>query len=387
MVVYICTQIRKVQMATGKFTFYPTSLTTDARLLSSYRLYYDGSAMIAVNGEIVAQGSQFSLEDVEVVTATIDIDEVRAYRFAPSRGLQATMAPEYRRIQTHESFPDFTLSEGDDFQVDLAPSPPIELRIHKPEEEIALVTGAYLWHYLRRCGAAGYLVPLSGGIDSCATAVAVFSMCRLVIEACKAGNGTVIADVKRIAKYSKDLPKTPQELCNQIFHTVYMGMKKQSSKETRGRAKELSEAIGSYHINTDIDDIYNAQRNLITSTLNFEPHFKVQGGTVAENITLQNIQARSRMVTAYSFAQILPTARKRPGGGSLLVLGSANCGEALRGYLTKYDCSSADINPIGSIDKADLKRFIAWAERNFNLPCLSKFLTAVPTAELEVSHS
>ena len=32
------------------------------------------------------------------------------------------------------------------------------------------------------------------------------------------------------------------------------------------------------------------------------------------------------MVTAYEFAQILPTTRGRPGGGSLLVLGSANVG-------------------------------------------------------------
>lgn len=89
------------------------------------------------------------------------------------------------------------------------------------------------------------------------------------------------------------------------------------------------------------------------------------------------------MVTAYQYAQILPLARNRPGGGSLLVLGSANVGESLRGYLTKYDCSSADINPIGSIDKSDLKRFISWAETNFSLPCLHSFLTAVPTAELE----
>ncbi len=33
------------------------------------RLYYDGCATIIVNGDIVAQGSQFSLEDVEVVVA------------------------------------------------------------------------------------------------------------------------------------------------------------------------------------------------------------------------------------------------------------------------------------------------------------------------------
>ena len=33
---------------------------------------------------------------------------------------------------------------------------------------------------------------------------------------------------------------------------------------------------------------------------------------------------------------------------SLIALpGSANVDEALRGYYTKYDCSAADINPIG----------------------------------------
>ena len=43
--------------------------------------------------------------------------------------------------------------------------------------------------------------------------------------------------------------------------------------------------------------------------------------------------------------------------GSLLVLGSANVDESLRGYMTKYDCSSADINPIGGISKKDLRSF------------------------------
>jgi len=35
--------------------------------------------------------------------------------------------------------------------------------------------------------------------------------------------------------------------------------------------------------------------------------------------------------------------------------------EAIRGYFTKYDCSAADLNPIGAICKGDLKRFLAWA--------------------------
>jgi hypothetical protein len=45
--------------------------------------------------------------------------------------------------------------------------------------------------------------------------------------------------------------------------------------------------------------------------------------------------------------QLRPWTRKRT--GFLLVLGSANVDEGLRGYLTKYDCSAADINPIGEL--------------------------------------
>lgn len=62
---------------------------------------------------------------------------------------------------------------------------------------------------------------------------------------------------------------------------------------------------------------------------------------------------------------------------------ATDCVSALRGYMTKYDCSSADVNPIGSIDKAALKGFIEWAKVNFEIPCLEDFLTATPTAELE----
>jgi NAD+ synthase (glutamine-hydrolysing) len=46
------------------------------------RLYFDGCACALVNGKLVAQGSQFSMKEVEVVTATVDLDEVSSYRGA-----------------------------------------------------------------------------------------------------------------------------------------------------------------------------------------------------------------------------------------------------------------------------------------------------------------
>jgi NAD+ synthase (glutamine-hydrolysing) len=87
------------------------------------------------------------------------------------------------------------------------------------------------------------------------------------------------------------------------------------------------------------------------------------------------------MVLAYLFAQLLPWVRGRPGG--LLVLGSSNVDEALRGYFTKYDCSSSDIAPIGGISKTDLRGFLQHARDKFQMTVLDEFLEATPTAELE----
>ncbi|KAJ5750721.1 hypothetical protein N7533_007749 [Penicillium manginii] len=343
------------------------------------RLYYDGSAMIFVNGDIVGQSSQFGLNEVEVVVATVDLEAVRSYRFAPSRGMQAVAAPEYKRIEV-----DFSLSHEnldlDEMHSATARRPP---HYHIPEEEIAYGPACWLWDYLRRSKAAGFFIPLSGGIDSCATATLVYSMCRQVIKAMKEGNEVVIADVKRIAAYSDKLPETAEELCNQVLCTSFLGMKNQSSKETRERAQALADRIGAYHTDTNIDDVFQSTKNILTKATGFEPKFKVHGGSTTQNLALQNIQARSRMVISYYLAQELCEVRGRPGGGSLLVLGSSNVDECLRGYLTKYDCSSADINPIGSISKVDLKRFIAWASEDFNMPILKDFIEATPTAELE----
>ena len=357
--------------------------------------------MVICNGEVLACGSQFSLNDVEVVTATVDLEEVRSFRSSSSRGMQAQQAQTVSRIEL-----DVRLSkrvEDPDYPI-MGASEPIDLKYLAPEEEIARGAACWLWDYLRRSRAAGFFIvshfyhlylcsntnfkihqPLSGGIDSCATSVIVYSMCRLVVSAIHDGNEQVMLDAKRIAGKADDphwLPASPEQFTNLIFCTTYMGSKN-SSADTRQRARELAHDIGAYHINIDIDTVTTAIVNIFHAWSNWMPRFKSSGGSDAENLALQNIQARCRMVLAYLWAQLLPTFRSRKGGGSLLVLGSANVDEALRGYFTKYDCSSADICPIGAISKRDLRAFIAWARTEFSLPVLSSFLTAVPTAELE----
>lgn len=43
---------------------------------------------------------------------------------------------------------------------------------------------------------------------------------------------------------------------------------------------------------------------------------------------------------------------------------------SLLGYLTKYDCSSADVNPIGGVSKTDLRVFIQLCVERFQLSAL-----------------
>ena len=50
--------------------------------------------------------------------------------------------------------------------------------------------------------------------------------------------------------------------------------------------------------------------------------------------------------------------------------------------MTKYDCSSADLNPIGAVSKEDLKRLLRWAGEAYDYPALLDIVQAPPTAEL-----
>jgi len=337
------------------------------------RVYYDGSSMIFKNGDLISQGDQFSLDEIDIVMATINLDDIKTHRRNPNFGIQAGSSQTYTKIEV-----DFSVCLLDSFLA--AETQIMEPRIHTPEEEIALGPACWLWDYLRRSGCSGFFLPLSGGIDSSSTACIVASMCRLVCKSVNRGNIQTLTDIQNIVKDNQYIPKDPEELCNRIFVTCYMGTEN-SSQDTKERSQNLARDIGSYHLGIVIDTAIKAMISIFVSVTHKVPRFKTHGGTQTENLALQNIQARTRMVISYLFAQL--TMWSRGNAGSLLVLGSANVDESLLGYMTKYDCSSADLNPIGGISKSDLKKFVFYCVEKFNFTSLIGILGAQPTAELE----
>mmetsp|Transcript_32216 Transcript_32216/g.74173 ORF Transcript_32216/g.74173 Transcript_32216/m.74173 type:complete len:445 (-) Transcript_32216:1410-2744(-) len=156
------------------------------------RLYYDGSAVIVCNGELLAQASQFSVSDVEVVAATIDLDDVRSYRASiPSFGIQAARVTEDSSRSCIVCQDYFVGQFGrpspqsrqclDGALPDFVPSKPVQLMVHTEEEECCLGPACWMWDYLRRSGASGFFLPLSGESIS---SVGIFVMSRCFKPGC-----------------------------------------------------------------------------------------------------------------------------------------------------------------------------------------------------------
>ena len=336
-------------------------------------MFYDGAACICVNGDFVAQGKQFDVSEVQVVTAVVDLAQVKARRMLnKGRADQATLISHFPEVNVPMYVSRFTYPNK-------IPSQPSGLKLYSCEEQIGFGAALWLWDYLRRSGAQGFFLPLSGGSDSAAVATIVAIMCFKVFETISQGKDNVLDDLRKIAKDKEFTPKTKEEIVNRLFHTCYMGTKN-SSSETKDRAKQVAMEIGCSHYESTIDEMVKGIEETFESITAFHPKFTKMGGSYQEDLALQNIQARSRMILSYMLSSLIPSIKK--GSGFLLVLGSANNDEALRGYYTKYDCSSADVNPIGDLNKQHIRNFLVWAAQEFNYPVLIKVKEATPTAEL-----
>lgn len=398
------------------------------------RLYYDGSSLVCCNGELCgtitgssgvrtgadcgcvgsAQGSQFSLRDVEVVISCVDLDDVTRYRqamhsFQEQAANAATTSAAggvggdaYPVIDlTHfrlctEAADRTVLMPAVSAQTEVVCDVNVKFVTSQPEEECLFGPACWLWDYLRRSGANGFMLPLSGGADSAAVATIVYTMCAMAVKECAAGNAQVRRDTERLLGRTlseQDVAKlTAKTLCNSVLHTVYIGTDN-SSRLTASRAERLASDISSYHTQCNINTIVDAIIGVFNSVFPLhKPAYKVHGGSHTQDLALQNIQARTRMVVSYLFAQLLPWVRSATSPsplsassntGFLLVLGSSNVDEGLRGYMTKYDCSSADINPIGSISKVDLKKMLIFASKLYSSATLNEIATAAPSAELQ----
>ncbi|RLF00009.1 MAG: NAD(+) synthetase [Thermoprotei archaeon] len=157
----------------------------------------------------------------------------------------------------------------------------------------------FLSEYLETSGARGYVVGLSGGVDSSTAAT-------LAVKA--------VGSERVIALLMPDPSSTP--------------------KEDVEDAKALAESLGVDYYVMPIDRAVSA---LAASIPIFDP---------SDRVALGNLKARVRMIMLYY------VANRR----NLLVLGSGDRSEILLGYFTKYGDGGVDLLPIGDLYKTQVRR-------------------------------
>jgi NAD+ synthase (glutamine-hydrolysing) len=171
-----------------------------------------------------------------------------------------------------------------------------------------------------------------------------------------------------------EMATTPEELVNRLLLCVYQGTRN-SSETTRNAARTVAESVGAEFMQLDIDPIVQDYVTTIEKAVGHPLTWET------DNIALQNIQARTRSPGAWLLANLR----------SALLLATGNRSEASVGYATMDGDTCGSLAPIGGIDKAFLRRFLTWLEKNGPLidgkrqpmPFLSVVNAQAPTAELK----
>ena len=369
------------------------------------RLYFDGAAIIVMNGQVIAQGTQFSMKDVEVITAQVDLHDIGNYRTAiASRGVQAAKSIEIPKVDV-----DFYVADDSETMSDLTQTKVADkIAIMAPEEEIGAGPACWLWDYLRRSGMGGFFLPLSGGTDSATCAAMVAIMCQMLFNVINgksardenhpclhAGTSTKSQTLQQLRKVIRDPkfePKSPQHIAGRLFYTCFMKTR-HSTEASRARAEALAKEIGANFSTVDIEPMVSSALDCYEAMSGARPDISARN--TQQNVAVQNLQARCRMVFSYLCAQmslhhrgttdapIASASAAEPWPGSLLVIGASNLDACLAGHYTKFGESSADINPIGSLSKVQMIKFLKWAAANKNMPTLATIAACAPSAELQ----
>jgi NAD+ synthase (glutamine-hydrolysing) len=322
------------------------------------RAIYDGDALIASRGQLVAEARRFSYAEVELVAATVDIELGRTDQAWVSSYSPDVTSPPDECVRAEFDYP----------AASAARNPPV-VEAYDPtklrEEELARAIPLALFDYLRKSRAGGFVVSLSGGADSAAVACFVWLACEFALA--ELGAGGLRQRLSHLG--GLDHCASSRDFTARLLTTAYQSTR-HSGQVTRDAARGIAEAIGARHFELDVDALVTGYRGLIEDALGRQLDWQT------DDIALQNIQARVRAPSVWMLANL---------SGSLL-LSTSNRSEAAVGYATMDGDTAGSLSPIAGIDKAFLRRFLRWLELTgpggLRVPALDAVNAQRPTAEL-----
>lgn len=232
--------------------------------------------------------------------------------------------------------------------------------IQSKEWEFVQASALGLFDYLRKSKSKGFVLSLSGGADSSTIAILVAEMVRRGIQ--ELGLDTF---VQKLGITFTPESNAEKELVGLLLTTAYQGTQN-SSTETFESAKSLAESIGATFYSWTIDDEVNSYTQKIETAIGRKLTWE------QDDLTLQNIQARSRSPIIWMLANL----------NNALLLSTSNRSEGDVGYATMDGDTSGSISPIAAVDKHFILHWLKWAERELQRPGLAYVNSLTPTAEL-----
>lgn len=327
------------------------------------RAVYDGGSMIAEDGQLVAMGSRFGFQDHELTVADVDVDLART-RKATIHAMPSEVAEEDQHLLIQSDIP-LTVP------MDARPAVPVSPEdVDSKSDEFTRALSLALFDYMRKSYSRGFVVSMSGGADSSAVGVLVRCMAVRAIEAL---GWAGFCDRLNYLPQLKDV--TDVEGAMQVlFVGVYQGTRN-SSETTLNAAAAVTKTIGGSWHQLDIDSLVEGYRKTIADALGHELTWE------DHDITLQNIQARTRSPSIWMFANVR----------NALLLSTSNRSEAAVGYATMDGDTSGGLSPIAGIDKAFLREWLVTMETSGAgecpaVPALKLVNQQQPTAELRPSE-
>lgn len=193
----------------------------------------------------------------------------------------------------------------------------------------------FLVEHLTETGARGYVLGISGGVDSCTAG----RLCQLAVEHVRAGGGEALFTAMRLP----------------------YGVQADEADAQRALAFIRPDVL----LRVDVAPTSDALAETIRAAGVLAPR-TVQH----EDVVLGNIKARERMVAQYAVAN----------AHGMLVVGTDHAAEAVMGFFTKYGDGACDLTPLAGLTK---RRVRAIAKV---LGADEAVVNKMPTADLETDR-
>lgn len=313
-------------------------LYTNLLGLEAGTFIYDGGVLIAKEGQIVARGPRFGFHDGALTTYDLGLD------LGPHHGLRS-------RAQDQKT----------------------SLTSLNQEEEFLEAEMLGLFDYLRKVGAKGYTLSLSGGCDSASIAVLISHMVATSLKELGLDQFVTRLGLQDKQMGTSLISADPKIWINEVLTCIYQETDF-SGDQTLHAASSVAKELGAKFLNINIQSIVNSYQSIAEEFLGRRLDWK------QDDLALQNIQARTRSPSAWFIANLTKS----------ILCCTSNHSEASVGYATMDGDTSGGMAPIAGIDKHFLRGWLKWAEtsctRGLGPISSLKLVNAIaPTAELRPS--